>query len=155
MKNTLLIGGLLLLALSACKQETFDANSFIELKKDPCFGFCPVYEFRIDGTGQAIFKGIRNVEKTGTWKRQLDPEATRKLFQSFIDADVWQFEDEYAGEVSDMPTIWLTFSHQGRTKRIMDYFGAPAKLKELEALVEAIAESQEGWEQVAPPASTQ
>ena len=137
-------------ALPACNHETFDESTYIELKKDPCFGFCPVYSFRVDGSGKATFDGLRNVDKQGHWERHLDKEEVAALFNAFLDADFWSFDDEYTDQVSDLATIWITFSHQGRTKQIKDYFGAPAKLKELEALVEEIAESTSGWQQVTP-----
>lgn len=134
-------------ALPACKDQEYDQSTYIELKKDPCFGFCPVYSFRVDGSGKATFDGIRNVDKQGRWERQLGKEETAALFNAFLEADFWSFDDEYTGEVSDLPTTWITFSHEGRTKQVKDYFGAPAKLKELEALVEEIAESTTGWQQ--------
>lgn len=133
--------------MAACKDEQFDKNSYIELKKDPCFGFCPVYTFRVDGTGKAIFDGQQNVDKYGQWVRQLSKEETASLFNAFAEADFWSFKDEYTDQVSDLPTVWITFSNQGRTKQVKDYFGAPSTLKDLEALVEAIAESNTDWQQ--------
>ncbi|RME13233.1 MAG: hypothetical protein D6816_00085 [Bacteroidetes bacterium] len=135
-------------ALPACNHVDYDESTYVELKKDPCFGFCPVYTFRVDGSGKATFEGIRNVDKQGHWERQLPKEEVAALFNAFLEADFWSFEDEYTDQVSDLPTVWVTFSHKGQTKQVKDYFGAPPKLKELEALVEEIAESTTGWQQV-------
>lgn len=132
---------------SGCKQEAYDESTYLELRKDPCFGLCPVYTFKVDGSGQAHFHGLRNVDKLGHWKRQLTQEEVEALFNAFLKADFWSFSNEYTGEVADLPTTWITFSHNGNTKQIKDYYGAPKKLKELEALVEEIAESSTGWQQ--------
>ncbi len=146
MKNTVLLFALAIFTL-ACGDKKYNANSFIEIKKDPCFGYCPVYSFSIDGTGYAKFNGKRNVEKIGEWTRTLPPEETSLLFQSFETSKFWDFEEEYTGSVTDMPTTWITFSHQGKTKTIKDYYGAPEALKNLEKMVEDIAETGDSWEQ--------
>lgn len=139
--------GILILGIFAtCREDVYDATSFIEMKKDPCFGFCPVYSVRIDGSGAAWFSGDRNVEKTGSWQRQLSREETVGLFKAFEKSGFWNFEEEYTAQVSDLPTVWLTFNHQGLTKTVKDYYGAPAELKALEALIEELAETRQGWE---------
>jgi uncharacterized protein DUF6438 len=149
MKNTGILLALSFLMV-ACGTKKYDATSFIEMKKDPCFGYCPVYVFKIDGTGHATFSGERNVEKEGNWTRTLSPEETQVLFQTFENANFWDFEEEYTDSVTDLPTTWITFSHLGQTKTIKDYYGAPEALKTLEKLVEDIAETSDGWEQSSP-----
>lgn len=114
MKNTGLLFAFAILMV-ACGAKKYDATSSIEIKKDPCFGFCPVYSFTIDGTGYATFIGERNVEKTRKWTRTLSPEETSSLFQIFENSIFWDFEEEYTDAVTDMPTTWITFKHQGRT----------------------------------------
>jgi len=145
MKNTVLLLALAFLMV-ACDSKKYNATSSIKMKKDPCFGFCPVYIFTIDGTGSATFNGERNVDKEGNWTRTLSPEETSALFQAFGNAKFWDFEEEYTDSMTDLPTTWITFSHQGQTKTIKDYYGAPEALKNLEKMVEDIAESGEGWE---------
>ena len=140
---------LLLPLLVSCEPKDpyrYDASDAIELKKDPCFGFCPVYEFRIDGKGYAVFTGDRNVDKEGRWERRLTPEETNQLFQAFDESNFWAFEDEYVAEVTDLPTTWITLRLGEQQKTIKDYYGAPEPLKDLEKMVETIAEAEEGWE---------
>lgn len=149
MKNTTILIVLALLMV-ACTTKKYDASSFIKMEKDPCFGYCPVYIFKIDGTGKASFTGERNVEKQGDWSRTLTPEETSALFQAFENSDFWAFEDEYTDSVTDLPTTWITFSHRGQAKTIKDYYGAPETLKNLEKLVEDIAETGDDWVQLSP-----
>ena len=82
-------------------------DAFIELKKDPCFGFCPVYTFKINGKGHAVYNGDRNVSKEGKWVRQLTPDETNSLFQAFENGDFWALDDEYTSQVTDLPTTWV------------------------------------------------
>ncbi|MEZ4959313.1 MAG: DUF6438 domain-containing protein [Saprospiraceae bacterium] len=144
MKNFLLLLALAT-SLVACDPYQYDAASRIELKKDPCFGFCPVYTFTVDGKGNATFKGERNVEKEGDWTRTLTPEEVNALFAAFEKSDFQSFQDEYTAQVTDLPTTWVTFRHAAIDRTIKDYYGGPAELKNLEKLVEAIAETEDGW----------
>ncbi|MEZ4932349.1 MAG: DUF6438 domain-containing protein [Saprospiraceae bacterium] len=140
----------LVLLVASCEPPDpylYDATATIELKKDPCFGFCPVYSIKIDGKGNATYDGQKNVEKVGTWYQTLSPEETNDLFDAFENADFWQFENEYTAQVTDLPTTWVTFILDEKNKTIKDYYGAPEGLKKLESMVEAIVENEENWSQ--------
>ncbi|MCC6723875.1 MAG: hypothetical protein IT258_05155 [Saprospiraceae bacterium] len=130
---------------AACNPHHFDANTFIHFKKDPCFGVCPVYSFKVDGTGKATFNGVRNTAKIGTWNRQLTPEATNALFEAFEASNFEQFKDTYTAQVTDLPTTWVTYKTAAFEKTIKDYYGAPLLLKQLEKMVETIAEEETDW----------
>jgi len=39
---------------------------------------------------------------------------------------------EYTSNITDLPSTIVTFSINGQEKKIVDYYGAPDKLKELE-----------------------
>ncbi len=132
---------------TACNPYHFDGSTSIMLKKDPCFGVCPVYTFMVDGTGKASFIGVRNVAKMGSWNRQLPPEATNALFEAFEASSFQQFQDEYTAQVTDLPTTWVTYKTSTYEKTIKDYFGAPEALKNLEKMVETIAEEDAEWKQ--------
>lgn len=140
----------LVLLVASCEPPDpylYDATATIELKKDPCFGFCPVYSIKIDGKGNATYDGQKNVEKVGTWYQTLSPEETNDLFDAFENADFWQFDNEYTAQVTDLPTTWVTFILDEKNKTIKDYYGAPEGLKKLELMVEAIVENEENWSQ--------
>ena len=68
------------------------------------------------------------------------------MFAAFEEAGFWDLNDEYTSQVTDLPTTWTTLVLGEKTKTIKDYYGAPEELKSLEALIEAIAEREEGWE---------
>jgi len=144
MKNLMLLLACAAL-FTACDPYQYGEDASIGLKKDPCFGFCPVYTFKVDGKGNATFQGDRNVSKEGSWERTLTPEETNALFSAFEKSNFEAFEDEYTDQVTDLPTTWVTFVLGPINKTIKDYYGAPEALRELEKLVEAVAESDEGW----------
>ncbi len=145
MKNLFALFALALLAV-ACEPYKYNESSTITMKKDPCYGTCPVYTFKVDGKGNAKFHGESFVTKEGAWTRHLSPVATNSLFDSFIAGNFADFADNYSDPyITDLPTTWLTFIHGSTNKTVKDYFGAPDALKELESLVEAISETDEGW----------
>lgn len=131
--------------LAACNPYHQEAAVFIELKKDPCFGVCPVYSFKVSGDGMASFVGKRNVSKLGEWTRQLSPAATNSLFSAFEQSKFPEFQDEYTAQVTDLPTTWITYNNGTVNKTIKDYYGSPEALKNLEKMVETIAEEDAEW----------
>lgn len=137
-----------MIAMYACEPpqvHDYTEADYIELKKDPCFGFCPVYSIKINGVGHVVYNGERNVPREGTWYRVLSPEETNELFNTFAESGFWQLKDEYTAQVTDLPTTWVTLVLEDRDKTIKDYYGAPEELKKLEAMVEQIAEEEEQW----------
>ena len=135
--------------VSSCEppleEYQYEMANFIELKKDPCFGTCPVYNIKINGKGEATFNGKRNVSKDGTWYRVLSASETNELFKAFESSNFWAFKDEYTAPVTDLPTTWVTFVLGEKSKTIKDYHGAPEALNALEEMVEQIAEDEENW----------
>jgi hypothetical protein len=145
----LLLTGWLVLACNASKKTyQYPLDSRIEMSKGPCYGSCPVFKISIDGTGQATFEGTRFVKKMGPHARQLAAEETNALFQAFIDSDFWSFEDRYTAPVSDLPTTFLTFTHEGQSKKIQCYFDVPQPLLDLITQVDSVAFNGD-WEPTA------
>ncbi len=142
----MLLVAILLFTAAKCskKKYQFPTDATIEMSKTGCYGMCPVYEIKIDGRGNVSFSGKRFIEKEGYIEKQLSAEATNNLFKAFIDGNFWNFEDEYTENVSDLPTTYLSLSHDDKSKRVTDYYGAPDALKRLEKLVENIA-NLDGW----------
>lgn len=145
---------MLVMLFASCDPYHFDETVFIELKKDPCFGVCPVYSFKIEGKGIASFTGMRNVEKEGEWSRQLSPDETNAIFSAFQQSKFSEFQDEYTSQVTDLPTTWITYHDGATTKTIKDYYGSPAALKDLEKMVETLAEEDTGWEKKEEPSAS-
>jgi hypothetical protein len=127
------------------KGYKYAADDIIEMSKGPCFGTCPVYDFRIDGLGNATFSGTTFVTKEGDHTKRFSAEETNALFDTFKTADFWSLENEYTAPVTDLPTTWLSFYFMDRNKKIRCYYGMPVRLINLIEAVEALALTQEGW----------
>jgi len=151
MKNLILILITFSLFLFACKtQSKTNSNAdnvIITFDKKSGRGINPTYSLKIYNSGKVIFEGVKNIDKIGNYQKQLDNKAIKDLKQRFIDADFFSFEDEYTSKIMDLPTTYISFSHDNNTKKIRDYHGAPVKLKELEKLIENIVK-EDGWTKI-------
>lgn len=142
----MLLSTLLLFTAAKCGKEKYEytEDSSIEIVKTPCFGSCPVYNFSIKGNGMADFNGRRFVELEGQYTRTFPADTTNYIFDTFVQADIFKFENEYTENVTDLPTTYLTFKHGGKTKKIKMYYGYPEELKALADSLQSLAFSK-GW----------
>ena len=136
-----------LLTAQKCSKEKYEhtENSVIEIVKTPCFGSCPEYSFKIKGNGMAEYNGKRSVELEGTHVRTFPPDTANYVFNAFVDANLWQYKNEYTEQVTDLPTTYLSFTHEGKTKRIKMYYGYPEELENLANMLQELAFSK-GWQ---------
>ena len=95
--------------------QTYDSFS---LKRSACFGFCPVYEARLDERDILVFKGERFVAETdGTVSKRLPAGSFNKLISIARDYDFTDFDEAYPNEdgsncphyATDMPGVQLSF----------------------------------------------
>lgn len=104
----------------------------IEMEKTGCYGRCPVYTVKIDEKGRGLFIGVENTDYPGLFSFRLRQQEMEQLKSSFERIRFFELEDRYFGHVTDLPTTYLTYRSDSREKKIMDYYGAPQELKDLE-----------------------
>ena len=107
-------------------------------------GISPAYSLEIFESGKIIFNGEKNIDKSGKHQKQLTSKEIDKIKQEFINIDFFNLENEYTSKITDLPTTYISFTQDGKSKKIRDYHGAPAELKELEKLIEKIVH-ESGW----------
>jgi hypothetical protein len=147
--KTFFLLAICMMLMAACKTKTGGspkvASDFsLEIQHTGCRGNCPAYNITVDAKGNATYNGRRAVEMMGNYKKTLDAKTVEALSQSIIDAHFWDFEEEYGGEVADIPGVVTIVTIDGKTKRVNDIRNAPKELKELEAKLEALI-GTEGW----------
>jgi hypothetical protein len=128
-----------LFSCNSSKQTYNAANMTIKMEKTPCYGFCPVYNLTIEGNGIGTYIGKKNVKKIGTYKFNFSSAQIDSLVKEFEDINFWDLADKYEAKITDLPTTYITFSLNGRTKRIKDYFGSPQSLKNLEEKLDRLS----------------
>ncbi len=120
----------------------------IRLERTSCFGECPVYSVSIDAKGNVTYDGTEFVRVKG---RQTDRIPVPRVAELLATADrigFFDLRDQYRTirnpdgtetMVTDLPTTFVTITRGGRSKRIEDYVGAPAELKQLEQQIDEAA----------------
>lgn len=104
----------------------------------------PKYEIKLFNNRQMYLDAIRNLDITGKHMRTLSEKEYNALIKAFTDADFFEFEDSYTSDMTDLPSRYLYFCYDGKEKKILDYYGAPEELKELELLVQSFLD-RVGW----------
>lgn len=150
MKQKLLL--LIVVSLSfGCSAVKYSANNgiaFLTLEKTTCRGQCPVFSLAIFENGIVQYIGTKNVDKIGKYEKKLSKTEIKNLKEIFDKYDFFSFENEYTGKITDLPTTYISFIHNGQTKKIRYYYGAPEKLKELEEILNKIAQNNDGWKKI-------
>lgn len=112
----------------------------------PCFGRCPLYTLTISGeTNTATFVGTKHTEKIGTYVKSISNEELNAFVKAFDEAQFFSLNDEYLGTITDFPIKYITYSYNGKTKKIKTRSGVPEVLTKLEKRLNDYAVSEEGW----------
>lgn len=122
-------------------------HRIIVLETTECYGTCPVQKLEIFAGGLVRYQGIKHTKLKGTYALKLRKSDLERLSKRFRTARFFEFKDSYQQKVSDLPTTYLTFSDGGRTKTILDYYGTPEAVKQLERGVLALLE-RKGWRKI-------
>jgi hypothetical protein len=143
----------LLLLIAPCNsakkiaQQSLEQNSkvLIVFQTTVCFGRCPVLTLTIDGeTKMATFIGKENTEKIGNYTKPITAKELDELVKGFETAQFYSLNEEYLGNITDFPSKYITYTNNGKTKKVRDRSGAPMELTSLEKMLTDFANS-DGW----------
>jgi hypothetical protein len=120
-------------------------DSEITITLDRSLGLdAPSYTVTLTTKG-IVFDGEDNVAAEGRHTANVDANAVRRIAQKFIDADFYSMDDRYVRKAFDAPTIILSISIDGRTKKVIDDVGLedgmPVVVRELQEDVDALAQT--------------
>jgi len=130
-------------------QQTATDNSKVMIiyQTTVCFGRCPVLTLTINGeTKMTTFIGTANTEKIGTYTKPITSKELDDFVKAFEAAQFYSLNDEYLGNITDFPTKYITYTNNGKTKKVKDRSGAPKELATLEKTLNNFANS-DGWKQ--------
>ena len=114
----------------------------ITLERTSCYGICPDYKLTMYGDGRVVYEGKRFVKVTGTQTAQISQDKVEEIVNEFYQTDYFSLRDEYTASITDLPTTVTSISIDGKTKKVVDYYGAPEKLNELENKIDEITNSK-------------
>ena len=114
----------------------------ITLERTACYGFCPAYKLTIYGDGKIVYDGKYFVKTKGVQNSQIPTDKVKGLVDEFYKIDYFSLQDKYYAPVTDLPTTTTAITIDGKTKKVVNYYGAPEKLSELENIIDEITNSK-------------
>ncbi|MEA5459370.1 DUF6438 domain-containing protein [Arcicella sp. LKC2W] len=142
---------LCLWAITACKSSrritTNNAQNIIPkqifyVETTPCYGTCPSYKVVVFDNDSLVYEGFKYVAKEGILSKKLSNGTVKALIEKFKNAHFFSFQNQYTAQISDLPTTYISFTDQGKTKKIMDYYHAPESLKKLEGYINDLVKTE-------------
>jgi len=134
------------IALASCAPVEAPAQEGpvqISLNRTVCYGFCPDYTVTISGDGQVAYEGRSFVNVVGQRTSSVPAADVAALLARFDAIGFEQLQDEYRGQMTDLPTTTIALTRDGRTKRLVDYggtsVGMPRTVRELQAEIDRVA----------------
>jgi hypothetical protein len=128
------------------------SNVVITMERTMCFGSCPVYVLTIYGDGRIEYEGEQYVEIIGKQTTQISEDQVRELIDEFYNVHYFSMNDEYRHKrdkwgqyytATDLPTTITSITINDYRKKVVDYFGAPQELIDLEKKIDEVAGTEQ------------
>jgi hypothetical protein len=131
------------------KPQPPPSDVVVKLERTPCFGGCPVYTVSIDRGGNVTYEGKQAVRVKGRQVERIQASRVAALLETAERIGFFDFLDQYHS-MPDLPSTIVTIVRDGRSKRVVDYIGAPSELKDLEEQIDEIAGTKR-WTRIDEP----
>jgi hypothetical protein len=154
-KSILLITCVIL--LTACSAPVLNTQNMpthpdllIVMETGACFGTCPMYSLTIHANGAVNYEGLKFVKIEGNRSSRISSDQIQELVSAIENANFFALEDQYVTNATDLPSITLSITMDGREKSIWHYGllncdgeldGAPKELCELENKIDEVTNS--------------
>lgn len=146
--------------------EATNPNSFVAtMERQGCYGRCPVYRLKVHGDGLVEYEGDAYVLFKGRHRARIAPANVDQLLADFRNANYFALDDKYVelrksteilvtaggctkklsqthiGMATDLSSTVTTLTIGDKTKKVLDYYGAPASLRQLENKIDELTHS--------------
>ena len=116
----------------------------ITIERTACFGSCPIYAAEIHADGEVVYRGKEFVKEIGERRFKISQKQIQEIIQEFQRIDYFSLKDKYDADengmsVTDLPTTITSICLDGKTKKIVNYYGAPKKLEQLEDKIDSLS----------------
>jgi hypothetical protein len=140
------------LALPSCKtskasqkKAQVQKDFLLRIEHTGCRGMCPVFTYEVAADGATTYEGRRAVEREGKWSKKLPAQTLTDMAEAINSSGFWDMDAVYGGEVADLPSVIITFTHGGKTHKVQNIRNAPEAFTQLAEKLENWI-GQDGWE---------
>jgi Cu+-exporting ATPase len=124
----------------AAPTQSLAPEDYVELRRTPCYGRCPVYRVRLYADGRIEWTGERFVKVTGPATAKVASETARALIDKFRAAGYWNLCETYDRRITDVPATITLLHIAGTEKSVFDRANAaPDWLRESERAIDSLA----------------
>ncbi|WP_286746590.1 MULTISPECIES: DUF6438 domain-containing protein [Roseivirga] len=133
----------LMLILFGCKSAENSGSELpvVFMKKTACMGACPDYDISIFSSGKVILNARKFLPLEGSFEARLPEARLDELLSLFVENRFMELESQYTSSRKDLPTTTVSFYNGGKKKTVIDYDGAPERLKAIEASIHNLIDS--------------
>jgi len=131
----------LILCAALLQAPVSPSTVVITIERTACYGACPVYSLEITGDGTVTYQGRQFVRVTGKQTAKISPEDVRQLVAEFERIRYFDLQNIYAAHITDLPSTTTSIRIGERFKKVIDHYGGPDELKNLEDRVDEVAGS--------------
>ena len=115
--------------------------SAIKIERTACMGTCPIYSVAIFSDGRLQYKGEMFVKAKGIRTKKIPVAQFQKLAAKVDEINFSRLDAAYPTQktIADAPSTFITVTRGTVSKRVEDYMDAPKRLRELEKLIDQVA----------------
>jgi hypothetical protein len=123
----------------------------IHLRRDPCFGTCPMYDATFYRGGKARYHGIRFVEREGNFQGEVTVQDYGRLSYLLDRLEFMTLPDSFSVPYTDLPGATMAVARRpGGIKAVHDYgYVGPVELWTVREVFDGIA-ARIQWQKTGP-----
>ena len=121
---------------------------FVKMKRTPCFGKCPYYEFVIFSNGDVLYEGFNFVEKIGKFEGEISIKKIAFIKEKLKEVEFFNFDSVYDAGVSDLPSTIIEVNLDNKKHRVKGRYRMPEKFKYFSKFIDEIINEIQSWEKL-------
>lgn len=111
----------------------------LTIQRTACFGTCPIFVMTVNNKGEVDYQGERFVKNVGHFRKSLDQTKFKSIVEQMQKSNIHDMKDDYNNEgISDLPSVILTYTAEGKTKKVLCRYQCPAEFTALVLNIEAL-----------------
>ncbi len=148
MNMKICIGIILLTVTFACSRKSGNlaqSNAkLFEMRKSPCFGYCPVYTLTVYQNGQVNLDAKQNFKPNGAFSRQMSNSEFKSFKSQLKSLKLATYQKEYKEPIADASATFITY-YADSIFNIMTNFRFPPALANVTDTLERMALNGKLW----------
>jgi len=134
------------------KKEQPSSIVSVTMHRTACFGRCPDYTIEIDHNGNVTYTGIRFVDDSGVYTKNIGRAKAITFINQLASYKVDTCREMYETRIPDLPGINYEIKYTNKVQKIITANGGPAYLSEMATAMDDVGKKNDdkAWKKVEP-----